>query len=244
LEEGLFIVPDISQQARFDQRKLDFFNPPSPELRTPFYAALFFTELLQLGCTQEEHEEYLGTLMRELTRQKDLINQLLLAGRLESGRMKLESVPMDLLPVLKESAQAIKAMANIRNISIKLETDLTSLNVLGDAGGLSQVFINLINNAVKFSPEGKTVEVVAAKGDNNEACISVIDHGLGIPPDARPHLFERFFRARNVTVAEIPGSGVGLYIVKSIVSELGGRIEVKSELNQGTTFTVYLKLSN
>jgi PAS domain S-box-containing protein len=243
-EEALIIVRDITEQARLDQMKSDFINRASHELRTPLTAAILMTELLQLGCTQEEQEEYLGTLMRELTRQKNLINQLLLAGRLESGRMKLESVPMDLLPVLKESAQAIKAMANIRNISIKLETDLASLNVLGDAGGLSQVFINLINNAVKFSPEGKTVEIVAAKGDNNEAYISVIDHGLGIPPDARPHLFERFFRARNVTVAEIPGSGVGLYIVKSIVSELDGRIEVKSELNQGTTFTVYLKLSN
>jgi signal transduction histidine kinase len=147
-----------------------------------------------------------------------------------------------LIPVLRESAQAIKAMAGTRNISIKLETDLALLNVLGDASGLSQVFINLINNAVKFSPEGKTVEVVAAKRDN-EARISVVDHGLGIPPDARPHLFERFYRARNVTVAEIPGSGVGLYIVKSIVDELGGRIEVGSELNQGTTFTVYLKLA-
>jgi len=84
---------------------------------------------------------------------------------------------------------------------------------------------------------------VATRGDSNEASISIADHGLGIPPESISHLFERFYRARNVTVAEIPGSGVGLYIVKSIVDELGGRIEVKSELNQGTTFVVYLKLS-
>jgi PAS domain S-box-containing protein len=241
-EEALIVVRDISEQARLDQMKSDFINRASHELRTPLTSAILMTELLQLGGTQEEMAEYLSTLMRELTRQKNLINQLLLAGRLESGKMKLESVPMDLIPVLRESAQAIKAMAGTRNISIKLETDLALLNVLGDASGLSQVFINLINNAVKFSPEGKTVEVVAAKRDN-EARISVVDHGLGIPPDARPHLFERFYRARNVTVAEIPGSGVGLYIVKSIVDELGGRIEVGSELNQGTTFTVYLKLA-
>jgi PAS domain S-box-containing protein len=242
-EEALIIVRDITEQARLDQMKSDFINRASHELRTPLTSAILMTELLQLGGTQEETAEYLSTLMRELTRQKDLINQLLLAGRLESGKMKLESVPMDLIPVLKESAQAIKAMAGIRNISIKLDTDCASLNVLGDAGGLSQVFINLINNAVKFSPEGKTVEVVAAKGRDHEARISVTDHGLGIPSDAKPHLFERFYRARNVTVAEIPGSGVGLYIVKSIVDEVGGRIEVQSELNQGTTFTVYLQLS-
>jgi PAS domain S-box-containing protein len=244
-EEALIIVRDITEQARLDQMKSDFINRASHELRTPLTSAILMTELLQLGGTQEEMTEYLGTLMRELTRQKNLINQLLLAGRLESGKMKLESAPMDLIPVLKESAQAIKAMAGTRNISIKLETERASLNVLGDESGLSQVFINLINNAVKFSPEGKTVEVVATKEvAEREARISVIDHGLGIPSDARPHLFERFYRARNVTVAEIPGSGVGLYIVKSIVDELGGRIEVKSELNQGTTFTVYLRLSD
>jgi two-component system OmpR family sensor kinase len=72
-------------------------------------------------------------------------------------------------------------------------------------------------------------------------CIAIVDHGLGIPPEAQPHLFERFFRARNVTIAEIPGSGVGLYIVKSIVDELEGTIEVTSELNQGTTFVVGLR---
>jgi len=242
-EEALIIVRDITEQARLDQMKSDFINRASHELRTPLTAAILMTELLQHGGPPEEMAEYLSTLMHELTRQKDLINQLLLAGRLESGRMKLESVPMDLLPVLKESVQAVKAIANMRQISIKLDADPTIINVLGDMGGLSQVFINLINNAVKFSPEGKTVEVLAAKGEDNEARISIIDHGLGIPPESIPHLFERFYRARNVTVAEIPGSGVGLYIVKSIVDELGGRIEVETELNSGTTFIVYLRLS-
>jgi signal transduction histidine kinase len=229
-EEALIIVRDITEQARLDQMKSDFINRASHELRTPLTSAILMAELLQLGGTKEETTEYLSTLMRELTRQKNLINQLLLAGRLESGKMKLDAIPMDLMPVLNESMQAVKALAGTRNISLKLEADQDSINVMGEAGGLSQIFINLINNAVKFSPEGKTVEIVAAVADNDEARIS--------------HLFERFYRARNVTVAEIPGSGVGLYIVKSIVDELGGKIEVKSELNQGTTFIVSLRLSD
>jgi signal transduction histidine kinase len=134
-------------------------------------------------------------------------------------------------------------MTNKHHISIKLQAEQEAIHILGDVSGLSQVFINLINNAVKFSPEGKTVEVLAALGER-EARVSIVDHGLGIPPEAIQHLFERFFRARNVTVAEIPGSGIGLYIVKSIVDELGGKIEVDSELNQGTTFIVYLRLSD
>lgn len=241
-EEALIVVRDITEQARLDQMKSDFINRASHELRTPLTSAILMTELLQQGGTHEEMSEYWRTLMGELNRQKNLINDLLLAGRLESGKMELEARPMDLLPVLEESIQAVKAIANTRNISITLRADQSSTKVYGDASGLSQVFINLINNAVKFSPEGKTVEVVATKGENNEALISITDHGLGIPPESIPHLFERFFRANNVTVAEIPGTGIGLYIVKSIVDELGGKIEVQSELNQGTTFIVYLRL--
>jgi len=145
------------------------------------------------------------------------------------------------MPVLREAVQAIKVIASQRRVSIELGGQESALEVMGDKSGLTQVFVNLINNAVKFSPEGKSVEVRVSLGEN-EARIEVTDHGLGIPADAQPHLFERFYRARNVTVAEIPGSGIGLYIVKSIVDELGGFIDVHSEVNVGTTFTVRLRL--
>jgi signal transduction histidine kinase len=93
---------------------------------------------------------------------------------------------------------------------------------------------------VKFSPEGNKVDIDLSERES-EVCVSISDHGLGIPVEAASHLFERFYRAKNVTIAEIPGSGIGLYIVKSIVDELGGKITVDSLVNQGTTFTVTLK---
>ena len=238
--EALIIVRDITEQARLDQMKSDFINRASHELRTPLTSAILMTELLQEGGTKEERDEYLGLLMNELNRQKELINQLLLAGRLESGKIHLEAVPMDLMPVIKESILAVKAIANKRNISVKLAAEYESVQVLGDVGGLSQVFINLINNAVKFSLPEKEVQVSVLL-DEADAVVSITDHGLGIPADSISHLFERFYRAKNVTVAEIPGSGIGLYIVKSIVDELQGLISVVSEVNQGTTFTVRLR---
>jgi len=237
--EALIIVRDITEQARLDQMKSDFINRASHELRTPLTSAILMTELLQEGGTKEEMDEYLGVLTNELNRQKELINQLLLAGRLESGKIHLESVSMDLAPVLKESVLAVKAIANKRNISVKLSMERETMQIRGDAGGLSQVFINLINNAVKFSPLGTEVQV-SAHLDEMDVIVSITDHGLGIPADSISHLFERFYRAKNVTVAEIPGSGIGLYIVKSIVDELQGTISVVSEVNQGTTFTVRL----
>jgi two-component system phosphate regulon sensor histidine kinase PhoR len=147
---------------------------------------------------------------------------------------------MDILPVLQESAMAVKAIAHKKNVSLNLEASLTRLNILGDRSGLQQVFINLINNAAKFSKQGGSVEI-SLSPEEDYIHIYIRDDGVGIPEEAIPYLFQRFYRAKNVTIAEIPGSGIGLYIVKSIVEELGGRISVESILNHGTTFIVSLK---
>ncbi len=184
-EEALIVVRDITEQARLDQMKSDFINRASHELRTPLTSAMLMAELLQHGGTEEEKSEYLGALMRELNRQKELVDQLLLAGRLESGRMKFDVVQMDLMPVLREAARAVKVMGDRRKISVKLETEHEAIRILGDAGGLSQVFINLINNAVKFSPEGKTVEVVAAQREREARSFRSPTMGLA----SRPMLF-------------------------------------------------------
>lgn len=238
--EALIVIRDITEQAKLNEMKTDFINRASHELRTPLTAVILMSELLQEGGTPEELDEYWRTLKSELNRQKILIDRLLIAGRLENGMMKLEIGPMNIVPVLEESLMAVKAIANKRGVGLVLEAAPEPLYILGDKSGLQQVFINLINNAVKFSPPETSVRIAVVPNDDSVG-ISVSDHGVGIPKESLPHLFERFYRAKNVTIAEIPGSGIGLYIVKSIVEELGGTIEVVSVLNVGTTFTVHLK---
>lgn len=238
--EALIVIRDITEQARLNEMKSDFINRASHELRTPLTSAILMTELIQEGGTPEELDEYWRTLKSELNRQKILIDRLLIAGRLESGMMKLEIVPMDILPVLQESVMAVKAIAHKKNVSLNLQPYNTPLNILGDRSGLQQVFINLINNAAKFSKPGGSVDF-SVTPDEDYIHIYIRDDGVGIPEEAIPYLFQRFYRAKNVTIAEIPGSGIGLYIVKSIVEELGGRIEVESLLNHGTTFIVSLR---
>ena len=239
--EALILVRDITEQARLDQMKSDFINWASHELRTPITAAILMTDLLRRGCTPEESEEYLATLSSELNRQKNLINELLMAGRLEHGALRVEMTPIDLVSVLNESVSGVNPIAKKRNIRIDFVQPSRSCLIWGDRSALHQVFINLISNAVKFSPDGGDVELGLGQTEK-EARVSISDSGLGIPPDALPHLFERFYRARNVTAADIPGSGIGLYIVKSIVNELKGSIQVDSTVNKGTTFTVALNL--
>jgi PAS domain S-box-containing protein len=240
LSEALIVIRDITEQARLNEMKSDFINRASHELRTPLTSAILMTELIQEGGTSEELNEYWRTLKSELNRQKILIDRLLIAGRLESGMMKLEIGSMEIIPVLEESVMAVKPIAMKGKVSLNLTAQDRAIEVIGDKSGLQQVFINLINNAVKFSRQGGTVEITVSENET-EVLIKISDSGVGIPQQAIPHLFERFYRAKNVTIAEIPGSGIGLYIVKSIVEALGGTIHVETVLNQGTTFTVSLK---
>jgi two-component system phosphate regulon sensor histidine kinase PhoR len=220
--------------------KSDFINRASHELRTPLTSAIMMVDLIQSGGTPQELEEYWTILNSELNRQKILIDRLLIAGRLESGMMNLEIVPTNLVAVLEESVQAVKPIANKKKISINLELPAQYINILGDKSGLQQVFINLINNATKFSPDESIVTVSVSILDK-DIHIAITDKGMGIPTEDIPKLFDRFYRGRNVTIAEIPGSGVGLYIVKTIVQQLGGNINIYSEPNVGSTFTVILK---
>ncbi len=238
--EALIIVRDITDMIRLNEMETDFINRASHELRTPLTAVILMADLIQQGGTQEELQEYWHVLRSELNRQKNLIDRLLMAGRLESGMMKLEVVPLNIIPVLVDSIQAVKPIANKKNIDLILDAPQSPVNILGDNDALQQVFINLITNATKFSPEGSNV-LVAIRFSEGFLDVSVVDRGMGIATDAIPHLFKKFYRAKNVTIAEIPGSGIGLYIVNSIVEELGGKIEVKSELNKGTTFIVRLR---
>ena len=238
--EALIIIRDITDSVRLNEMKTDFINRASHELRTPLTAVILMADLIQQGGTEAELKEYWQVLRNELNRQKNLIDRLLMAGRLESGMVKLVSIPLDLLPVLEESMQAVRPIANKKKIVLSLKAPRGPVTILGDNGALQQIFINLINNATKFSPDGSNVKVIVGLSKGT-ADVSITDQGMGITPDALPHLFEKFYRARNVTIAEIPGSGIGLYIVKSIVEELGGKIEIKSELNKGTTFIVHLR---
>ena len=239
-DEALIVIRDVTEQVKLNEMKSDFINRASHELRTPLTAAMLMVDLIQEGGTPEEMDECWKTLKGELYRQKELIDRLLMAGRLESGMVKIEAKVIDLLPVLRESMQSVQPIIAKRHIALEM-TDGHSINkVWGDTSGLQQVFINLINNAAKFSPENSTVEIKLSQTETH-VNVAIIDKGLGIPQDDLPHLFKRFYRAKNVTVAEIPGSGIGLYIVNSIVSELGGAILVESIPNEGTTFTVCLR---
>ncbi len=237
----MLFTHDISERARLEKLKSEFINRASHELRTPLTGAILMSELMDLGGDETDLKEYWGHLKGELQRQRNLVERLLTVGRLETGSLKLNPEALDLKPVLIEAQNAVYPQA--KTASITIESDVTEHLplVIGDRSGLEQVFTNLLNNAIKFSKEGGSVTL---RTEIKERGVSVYvqDQGVGIPAADQPHLFEGFFRAQNAIEKGIPGSGVGLYIVKSIVEELGGKVAVTSKLNEGTTFEVWLPI--
>ena len=236
--EVITIVHDITERTRLEQMKTDFINRASHELRTPITTAILMVDLLdRTDLKANEREDYWKILKQELNRERIILEDVLTVGRIESGRYRIAGGSVSVLPVLNDAINAIRAQADIRDINIQVEISESLPNLRGAEEAFARVFNNLMSNAVKFSkPEGAVF--VRAYQKNCEMIIEVQDHGVGIPPEDLPHITSRFFRGTNATEQEIPGSGIGLYIIKNIVEELGGKLHIQSQLNQGTTVSV------
>ncbi len=230
---------DITERARLEQMKSDFINRAAHDLRTPLTTVTMMVDLIQEGGEEEEIKKYWQVLNAELKRQQGLIEELLTLGRIESGRFNVQAKPLDLPPILDDSLQATLPLAVNKQIDLSYEISPDIPKINANEANLQQVFVNLLNNAIKFTPCGGKVALNAAP-QGNGVLISVGDNGMGIPEEDVPQLFTRFFRAANAIYNEVPGSGVGLYIVKSIVELLGGSIHVQSKIDFGTTFEIWL----
>jgi PAS domain S-box-containing protein len=230
-----------NERARLERMRTDFINDASHELRTPLTTIIMMVDLLQGGGDPEELNDYWRVLRSELDRARLLIEDLLTLGRLESGRIHLATQPLDITEVIEQALQSVRLLVRDKGIELVVELPEPLPLVLGNAYALLQVFVNLLNNAVKFTPHQGRVAIRAA-ASLDAMVVTVSDTGIGIPETEQPRLFERFFRAGNALDHDIPGSGMGLYIIKGILDELGGDISVQSALNQGTTFTIRLPL--
>lgn len=236
------VLHDITERAHLEQMKSDFINRASHELRTPLTTAILMADLLEGGNTEEEHQQFLDILKQELKRQRLLLDDLLVAGRIENKRFKVHLSPTDVLPLIEDAVSSVKPQADAHQLTVKLDC-MESLPLANtDRQALFQVLLNLLSNAIKFSHPNGLIEITAHNAENS-IMIAVRDHGIGIPAQDLPDVSSRFFRAQNATEMEIPGTGIGLYIIKEIMESLGGRMEINSVENQGATFTIFLPLT-
>jgi PAS domain S-box-containing protein len=220
---------------RLDRTKTEFLSIVSHEFRTALTGIQGFSELLRDGGLEpDEVRAYGGYIFNDADRINRLIGDMLDLDRMESGRMSMRAGDVDINEVLTE-AMARAGSAAASPIEFKSDLDPRLPIVVGDRDRLIQVVSNLVSNAIKYSPDGGTV-TLSTRSEGGFALVSVTDTGLGIPPDEIGHVFERFRRVRSGAAQSIPGTGLGLTIVKQIVEMHGGKIWVESAVGHGSAF--------
>ena len=233
-----------SEAERASRMKDEFLATLSHELRTPLNAVLGWANILLLGNLQgEELKQALETIERNARLQAQIIEDLLDMSRIISGKICLDVQRIDLSAVLNESIATLRATAEAKGVRLQVKVDLFTGPISGDSDRLQQVFCNLLNNAIKFTPKNGKVQVLL-KRVNSHVEVSVIDTGEGIPPDFLPYVFDRFQQGDPSTTRRHGGLGLGLSIVKQLVEMHGGNVHAKSGgIGQGATFTVRLPLT-
>jgi heavy metal sensor kinase len=214
----------------------------SHELRTPLAVMRGEIEVaLQYSKSEEELKGVLVSMLEEVDRLSGIANDLLLLARADAGLDMKRFDKVNLGQLLAEVADDVKLLAESRGVVLK-SGDLQDTVLLGDRDGLRRIFMNLLDNAVKYTPSGGQVRLSCVVRDG-AARISVEDNGVGIGPEDVPHLFDRFYKtSRSRTQTSDKGAGLGLSIARSLVEKHGGTISVQSALGRGTTFTVLLPL--
>lgn len=230
----------VGQLRELDRTKSDFLSTISHELRTPLTSIAGYVEMMRdgdAGALQPMQDNMLEIVGRNTQRLRDLIEDVLMISRVESGAVRTERVPVALAGVVDHVATSLRPQAEAAGVAIDVFPVPAEAMLLGDSGQVDRMLLNLVGNAVKFTPaRGRVTVSVEVAG--TELVVRVQDTGIGIPAEELSSLFTRFYRASNATQRQIPGTGLGLAIIAGIVAAHDGRVEVDSVEGRGTTFTV------
>jgi two-component system NtrC family sensor kinase len=232
------VLNDITHLKELDRIKSEFVTTVSHDLRSPLTAILGYVELIErAGQVNEQQRDFIERVQISVQQITNLVTDLLDLGRIESGvDSTRESTPIAVLA--RYAAEGLRGTAETKGVELTLNLPEGLPLINGDPIRLRQMIGNLVENAIKYTPEGGQVSVIA-EAEDGQVILQIADSGPGIPPADQPYLFDKFFRGSNVGDGT-PGTGLGLSIVKSIVDHHDGRIWVDSTLNEGTTFTVVL----
>lgn len=238
---AVLVLHDITDVHRLERMRQDFFSNVSHELKTPLAAIQATVETLLDGALNDpkHNMNFLGRINENVDRLNRLVNDLLELSRIETGQQSIELMATPLVPALEACILRLEHRAQARRQQLKLAEDSEPVQAQADDLALDQILDNLVDNALKYTPEGGSITLKASQS-SGMTHIDIIDNGFGIAEKDLPRIFERFFRADRARDRQDPGTGLGLSIVKHLVQAQGGRIDVKSSLGQGSQFTVSL----
>lgn len=220
-----------------DKLKTKFISDVSHELRTPVATLQLYLDLLGRGKT-EKYEHYMNVVRQQCDRLNQLVGDVLDLSLLELGQERITFGPVNLNSLVQEIASFYEPRTHFSNISLHFTPDPSLPPVLGEVAQISQVVSNLVDNALNYTTAGYIK--ISTYCAENKACLKIEDSGIGIEADDLPYVFDRFYRGKRVMTMNLPGTGLGLGIVKEIVTLHGGTIQVQSEAGKGSTFWVCL----
>lgn len=225
---------DISERRALQRMQQDFIAMVSHELQTPLTSLKGYAQFMQRRETYSA--KAVDTILSQVNRLERLIGDLLALTRLESGRLELRRAPLDLVALVRSSVEQAAQLSADHHVSLDVPAE--PLTGCWDQDRLTQILDNLLTNAIKYSPGGGEIRV-RVEDLADEAQVTISDNGVGIPPEALPYLFQRFYRVSNPHT-NAQGLGLGLYITKALVDAHGGQIRAESTVGQGTTISFTL----
>ena len=241
------VLRDVSREKEIDRMKSEFISIVGHELRTPLTSIKNAVNVIfskKAGDINENQMRFLSMADRNINRLSGLINDLLDISRIEAGKINLELKPLALGTALDMAINSLASRAGEKSISIRKEIPSDLPQAYGDPDKLEQIFINLIDNAIKFTPEGGQICVSASEGQRSEVenfiKVSVTDTGTGIGPDEIEKIFDRFYKVEKTLIRTVNGTGLGLSIVKGLVEAQGGKVWVSSKVGKGSKFSFTL----
>jgi signal transduction histidine kinase len=234
----------VFHESEISRMKSEFVSNVSHELKTPLALIRMFGETLDSGIVtdEEKRRKFYSIIRKESERLTHLINNVLDFSRMEAGVKEYNLRETDLVEVVRNSLDSYKFQISDNGFNIESDLPDESIKLRIDRDAVSQVLLNLLNNAVKYSDKEKYIGVKVSK-NSDFAMISVTDHGAGISKEDLKKVFDKFFRVSTVKAKEVPGSGLGLTLAKHIVEAHGGTIEVESEIGKGSTFRIMLPMA-
>jgi len=236
----LAVLHDITGLRSLERMRSEFAANVSHELRTPLTTIKGYAETLMDEANWEDRDtalHFIKTIDKEAERLSRILSDLQNLSQIESNKGVMKKQKVFIKQIVKEAVSLLKKQADSKNLDVKLEAGQGECCIQGNPDWLLQLFIDLLDNAIKYTADGGKI-VIAIREKGNECIVAVSDTGMGIPAADLPYIFERFYRADKARSRRLGGTGLGLAVVKHIVEAHNGRVDVKSSVGEGSTFTI------
>lgn len=243
-EKDMIVFHDVTRLKKLERIRTDFVANVTHEIRTPLTAVIGYLETLQTGALSntEDARRFIDIILKQAQRLNRLVEDLMTISKIELGEIHFRFEEVLLLDVINSVLPLVEAKAQAKTISIENRLPEKTQPVSADRDRLSQVFVNVLDNALKFTPEGGRVTIGAEEKDGY-VVVTIEDTGVGIPREEIQRLGERFYRVDKARSRELGGTGLGLSIVKHLMLAHGGKMEIESQLGRGTTVSLCFPLN-